>query len=95
MRLLDEARRGGVLPPALFTWLKGVDRPLWYALTSLGRRAPFVEALGACAHYAAERRMGSALSGPAVEGAVEALAAALPRATRPSSRDAPAAEDHP
>ena len=25
MRLLDEARRGGVLPPALFTWLKGVD----------------------------------------------------------------------
>jgi len=26
---------------------------------------------------------------------VEALAAALPRATRPSSRDAPAAEDHP
>lgn len=95
MRLLDEARRGGVLPPALFTWLKGVDRPLWYALTSLGRRAPFVEALGACAHYTGERRMGSALSGPAMEGAVEALAAALPRATRPSSRDAPAAEDHP
>ncbi|MBK8184184.1 MAG: hypothetical protein IPK63_15415 [Candidatus Competibacteraceae bacterium] len=40
MRLLEEARRGGVLPPALFTWLKGVDRPLWYALTSLAGARP-------------------------------------------------------
>ena len=83
MRLLEEARRGGVLPPALFTWLKGVDRPLWYALTSLGRRAPFVEGLGVSAHYAAERRLGRALQNPAVTGAVEALATALTRAVRP------------
>ncbi len=47
LRLLADARQGGVLPAALFSWLKGVDRPLWYALSSLGRRAPFVEALGA------------------------------------------------
>ena len=95
MRLLDEARRGGVLPPALFAWLKGVDRPLWYALTSLGRRAPFVEGLGACAHYAAERRMGGALHSPAVAGAVEALAVALTRAVRPPPREAAAPADRP
>lgn len=95
MRLLDEARRGGVLPPALFAWLKGVDRPLWYALTSLGRRAPFVEGLGACAHYAAERRMGGALHSPAVAGAVEALAVALTRVVRPPPREAAAPADRP
>jgi hypothetical protein len=81
----------------LFTWLKGVDRPLWYALTSLGRRAPFVEGLGASAHYAAERRLGRALQSPAVAGAVEALAACPHRAPcAPSSRGRAAlAEDRP
>jgi intracellular multiplication protein IcmP len=95
MRLLEEARRGGVLPPALFTWLKGVDRPLWYALTSLGRRAPFVEGLGASAHYVAERRLGRALQSPAVAGAVEALATALTRAVRPAPPEAAALADRP
>ena len=95
MRLLEEARRGGVLPPALFTWLKGVDRPLWYALTSLGRRAPFVEGLGACAHYAAERRLGRALQSPAVAGAIEALATALTRAVRPAPSEGAAPADLP
>ncbi|HRY15614.1 MAG TPA: hypothetical protein P5330_07050, partial [Candidatus Competibacteraceae bacterium] len=73
LRLLAEARRGGVLPPALFSWLKGVDRPLWYALTSLGRRVPFVEALGAMAHYQAERTVGAALYAPTVGAALEGL----------------------
>ncbi len=75
LRLLAEARQGGVLPPALFAWLKGVDRPLWYALSSLGRRVPFAEALGAMAHYQAERAADAALPQPCVEAAVEALRA--------------------
>lgn len=73
LRLLADARQGGVLPAALFSWLKGVDRPLWYALSSLGRRASFVEALGATSHFEAERRAGGALYPPAVEAAVEGL----------------------
>ena len=73
LRLLEDARQGGVLPAALFSWLKGVDRPLWYALSSLGRRAHFVEALGATSHFEAERRAGRALYPPAVEAAVEGL----------------------
>ena len=37
MSVLNAARiKAGVLPPALFAWLKLVDRPLWYALHSLG-----------------------------------------------------------
>lgn len=80
LRLLDEAREGGVLPSAWFTWLKGVDRPLWYALCSLGRRAVFVEGLGALAHYRAERRAGAPLAAPALRAAVEGLRDDLHRA---------------
>ena len=73
LRLLAEAREGGVLPPALFTWLKGVDRPLWYALNSLGRRMPFVEAAGALAHYRAERAAGFAMPAPRIDAAMDGL----------------------
>lgn len=73
LRLLEDARQGGVSPPALFSWLKGVDRPLWYALSSLGRRTPFVEALGAVGHYGAERLAGRALYPPAVAVALDGL----------------------
>lgn len=73
LRLLAEARQGGALPAALFNWLKGVDRPLWYALSSLGRRLAFAEALGAMSHFEAERRAGGALYSPALSAAVEGL----------------------
>lgn len=73
LRLLAAARTGGVLPPALFNWLKGMDRPLWYALSSLGRRLPFVEAAGAIAHYHAERAAGFARPAPAVDRALDGL----------------------
>jgi hypothetical protein len=84
LRLLAEARLGGVLPPALFNWLKGVDRPLWYTLSALGRRVPFVEALGAVAHYQAELEAGVALYPPAVEAAVEGLRLEVRRVPDPA-----------
>lgn len=34
------------LPGARFRWLKGLDRTLWYALSSTGRPFPFVEGAG-------------------------------------------------
>ena len=66
MSLLNTARmRSGVLAPAQFAWLKLVDRPLWYALQSLGFETegtgrylhpnPRVEAVGARDHWAVER----------------------------------------
>lgn len=33
----------GKLPSSHFRWLKGMDRPLWYALNTTGRKTPFIE----------------------------------------------------
>ena len=56
MRALQTAREeGGVLAPATFVWLRGYDRDLWYPLNNLGRQAYHIEALGAMAHFKAEK----------------------------------------
>lgn len=84
MSLLNSARiRHGVLPPAQFSWLKLVDRPLWYALQSLGYETegtgrylhpnPRVEAAGARDHWAVERAAGIPIIEPAVDRAIVAL----------------------
>lgn len=63
-------QQAGVLAPAQFAFLKLVDRPLWYALHSLGfpggqNRAeqpnPRIEAVGARDHWATERDVGQPL----------------------------------
>jgi intracellular multiplication protein IcmP len=84
MELLNTTRlRAGVLAPGQFAWLKLVDRPLWYALHSLGFETegvgrylhpnPRVEAIGARDHWAVERLAGEPLIEPNVDRAVEAL----------------------
>lgn len=56
LRGLATAREeGGVLAPAQFVWLRAFDRVLWYPLNNLGRQSYHMEALGALAHYKAER----------------------------------------
>ncbi len=77
MSLLTLARQeAGVLAPAQFAFLKMVDRPLWYALHSLGfpggqNRAeqpnPRLEAVGARDHWAAERDVGHPLPVPSLD----------------------------
>jgi intracellular multiplication protein IcmP len=84
MGLLMHARaRAGVLAPAQFAFLKLVDRPLWYALHSLGfplteedygpQPNARIEALGARAHWEAERTLRKPLSRPHVEAALDAI----------------------
>jgi intracellular multiplication protein IcmP len=84
MALLNTARlRAGVLAPGQFAWLKLVDRPLWYALHSLGFETegvgrylhpnPRVEAVGARDHWAVERLAGEPLIEPSMDRAIEAL----------------------
>lgn len=84
MSLLNAARlRAGVLPPAQFAWLRLVDRPLWYALHSLGfesegigrylHPSPRVEAVGARDHWAVERLARRPVEAPRFERALEAL----------------------
>ncbi|WP_043598497.1 hypothetical protein [Dyella ginsengisoli] len=40
-----EAIKLGKLPSSHFRWLKGIDRPLWAALNTTGRKTPFIESL--------------------------------------------------
>lgn len=44
------------LPPAQFRWLKGIDRTLWMALSSVGRGKFFVEGAGVIAWSQCETR---------------------------------------
>ena len=71
--ILAAARETGPLPTSEFQWLKGVDRPLFYALNNLGRRTFHVEGLAAAAHYRAEVAAGKRLPEPAVEDAARTV----------------------
>jgi intracellular multiplication protein IcmP len=84
MALLIAARlQAGVLAPGQFAWLKLADRPLWYALNSLGfenpgigpsvHPNPRVEALGVRDHWAVERLVGGPVVEPRLDRAIEAL----------------------
>jgi len=74
LRCLAKARsEGGVMASATFLWLRGVDRPLWYALNNLGRQSYFTEASGAMVHYVSELISGQKIPVPQVETAVSAL----------------------
>lgn len=88
MALLTKARLdSGVLAPAQFSGLKLLDRNLWYALHALGfpghgpgqntHLNPRVEAVGARAHWDAERLAKCALFQPELAAAVGAVRATL------------------
>jgi intracellular multiplication protein IcmP len=84
MSVLNTARsRGGVLAPAQFAFLKLVDRRLWYPLHALGFEADGliahphpsqrIEAIGARAHWAAERAVGAPIPTPEFDAAIAAI----------------------
>jgi intracellular multiplication protein IcmP len=84
MSVLNAARlKSGVLAPAQFAFLKLVDRRLWYALHSLGfesdgplahpHPSQRVEAIGAHAHWAAERTVGAPIATPEIDAAIAAI----------------------
>lgn len=106
MTVLLEARRaGGVLAPAAFNAVKLVDRPLWYALHSLGFPSEAhgrtqhpnaaVEALGARDHWAVENNAGRPVVTPSVERAAAALLAFHDQAHRSRGLDGDAAHPPP
>jgi len=74
---LELARTDGVVPTADFLWLKPLDRPLWYMLNNVGRRACFAEVAGPFAHWLIEKRMHRKIITPMVDEAVKALEKAL------------------
>lgn len=77
MSMLLVARGGETgkdyLPPNWFLWLKGMDRPLWYALADVGRKTPHVESAGVFCHWLTERTRKKRLEMPWVRNAVDGL----------------------
>jgi len=87
---LAKARaEGGVLAPASFLWLRGVDRDLWYPLNNLGRKAFHPEASGAMIHYIYEVVAGQKIPTPQVEDAIKNLESLL---KQPDARPIPPIE---
>lgn len=71
--LLTAREEGGVMAPAQFVWLRGHDRLLWYPLNNLGRQSHHMEALGAMAHFKAEKMAKRPIPRPKVKDAVKAI----------------------
>jgi len=77
MSLLDEARKSGVYATLEFRWLKSLDRGLWYAMSSVGRKTSFVESGGVFAHWLFELEMKRPIFYPEISEAVKGLKAAV------------------
>lgn len=78
LALFEAAGERALLPSAHLLWLKAVDRPLWYAVNSLGRgHRCHVEGAGILAHYRTECAAGVPLLDPQIDDAVHGLRAAL------------------
>lgn len=88
---LDNARLTGQCPSSAMTWLKQVDRGLWYAVSNLGRRAYHVEGIAAIAHYDAEVSDGCRSAQPRVEAASRSLLGILSDRQTVESEPAPEA----
>lgn len=74
LRALETAREeGGVLAPAQFVWLRAYDRTLWYPLNNLGRKSFHTEALGAMAHFRAEKLTNRPIPVPKVDDAIDTI----------------------
>ncbi len=74
LRALQFAREeGGVLAPAQFVWLRAYNRALWYPLNNLGRQSFHLEAIGAMAHFKAERLTQRPIPSPQLDFAVTSI----------------------
>lgn len=74
---LERVRIQTRCPSSAMTWLKQVDRSLWYAVSNLGRSAYHVEGIAAIAHYHVEIAEGCRSAKPRVEAAMQSLIAIL------------------
>ena len=87
LRCMQRAREeGGVLAPAEFIWLRGVDRNLWYPMNNLGRKSYCAEASGAMVHYMNELIAAQKIPTPRFEETIRGLEAYM---KSPSARAIP------
>lgn len=98
MMSMLEAARGGprgkdYLPPNWFLWLKSMDRPLWYALSDVGRETPHAESAGVFGHWLAELTLKRRLEMPFVKNAIEGLSLELAKFTNDDEEEDGFAEE--
>ncbi|BCL74099.1 hypothetical protein TUMSATVNIG1_60830 (plasmid) [Vibrio nigripulchritudo] len=75
VRLLEEGRVLGKMPPNHFSWLKMIDRPLWLALNDAGLSGASLEACGVRSHYVLEYRTKKRKYFPEIDQVVSSLTA--------------------
>lgn len=77
MSMLDTGRKGGVIPPVEFMWIKLENRTLYFALSSVGKKVSYVESAGVFSHWLLENLIGRPVPTPEVTEAVNGLKVAL------------------
>lgn len=79
---LQLSRRGGIYPPALFTWLRFINLELWNFLLYVDVPKPCAEAAGMFEHWLSEKAMHEASISPIIsERTVDALIAEVRKFT--------------
>lgn len=71
--LLTDARRGGILPPNVFLWMRFYDNSMWSFLRVVGMNVPVPEVAGMFDHFLVEEKYGSPLRSPVLVSAPEAI----------------------
>lgn len=78
-RLIFESRRFGKMPPSQFTFVKIIDRQLWYALSDEGLPGGAIEAIGVYSHYKLEEQTGIRQIFPHVDDVLQNVLPKLPK----------------
>lgn len=66
-------KRGSIMAPAEFMWLRAANRPLWYILNSNGRPKPFTEAAAIYSHWIAETEARGPLQIPQISQSLRGI----------------------
>ena len=75
--LLVSARKTGIVANALYLWVKILDRPFWYVLNNVGRKAVYSETAAVHAHWLSESKLGYPIKTPMIDMVVDALEEAV------------------
>lgn len=72
-RVLEDAKKLGVMQPSSVRWLKYYNRAVWSVVQNVNRPSSFAENIASVAHYKEERREGVAINRPMFQSAYNGL----------------------
>lgn len=72
-RVLEDAKKLGVMQPSSVRWLKYYNREVWSVVQNVSRPSSFAENIATVAHYKEERREGIAINRPMFQSAYNGL----------------------